>query len=219
MSDDTVFVPARAVLFDMDGTLIDSNPAAERAWVRWAASVGLDPAPILAIHHGRRAVETLAAVAPQFNTREHVDAIHAASEDEISGVVEIPGAVALTRALPAGTWAVVTAATERIARQRLTHVGIDVTGVPLVTAERVTEGKPSPEGYRLAARLLGVDPSECVVFEDAPAGVAAGRDAGTTVIGMATTFPAGALDTPLCVRTLADVAVVPGGLRLTPAGG
>ncbi len=201
----------RAVLLDMDGTLVDSSETVDAVWKEWATRVGVDPAPILAIHHGRRPAETLALTYPHLATPEAIAWVEQAQVGRV-GVKPIPGAVELVDALAGRPWAVVTSASRSLAEDRLKAAGL-WRGVPLIGADDVVAGKPSPEGYLLAARMLGVPPQECVVIEDAPAGVTAGNRAGMTIVGVATTHPASALDTPHIVLDLSAVTVLSG-----PAG-
>jgi HAD superfamily hydrolase (TIGR01509 family) len=177
-----------AVLLDMDGTLVDSDAAVERAWTGWAAEHGVDPDAVLAIAHGSPPEPTVRRMLPGLD--EQAVARAAARQmdlqyDDLSDVVAAPGAHALLAALDrlALPWAVVTSADVRLARARLSAAGIPEPPL-LVTVEDVRVGKPDPEGYLLAAARLGVDPSRCLVVEDAGPGVEAGRAAGMTVAGL-----------------------------------
>jgi mannitol-1-/sugar-/sorbitol-6-phosphatase len=177
-----------AVLLDMDGTMVDSDAVVERAWVRWCAEYGVDPAAALAVAHGRPAADTVRELRPDLPADEVVMAAGRQLElqyDDLSDVVATPGMRQLLaeldrRHLP---WAVVTSADRRLAAARLTVAGLSVVPV-LVTAEDVTAGKPDPEGYLRAAELLGVDPARTLVVEDAEAGIAAGRAAGARVAAL-----------------------------------
>ena len=180
-----------AILFDMDGTLVDSRALVERMWLRWAERRGVSPDAILAVAHGRRTLETMQIVAPQFATPEEAARLDAEEEEEArehGGETAVPGAAALLKALPADRWAIVTSAVADIARRRVAGVGLPVPHV-LVGAADVTMGKPDPEGYLRAARALGFEAAHCLVVEDTPAGVQAGRAAGARVVGMLTTDP------------------------------
>lgn len=177
-----------AVLFDMDGTLVDSRLLVERIWLIWAAEHGIDPEAVLAVAHGRRTLETMQLVAPHIATPEEADRLDALEETMEGGETATPGAPELLTALPPQRWAVVTSAIRRIALTRLAIVGLPAPSL-LVAADDVSAGKPAPDGYLQAARLLQIPPHRCVVFEDTPAGVQAGRAAGCTVIGLLTTFP------------------------------
>lgn len=171
-----------AVLFDMDGTLVDSDAAVERAWSTWARDYGVDVDP--STLHGRPADATVRELRPDLD-----DAGVAAAAahqldlqyDDLADVVPTPGALDLLAGLRL-PWAVVTSADVRLARARLGAAGISAP--VLVTVEDISRGKPDPEGYLLGARLLGVEPGRCLVVEDAPAGVAAGRAAGARVAGL-----------------------------------
>jgi alpha-glucosidase len=171
----------RAVLLDMDGTLVDSDASVERAWATWSAEHGLDPGPVLAIAHGSPPDRTVRRVLPALDDA----AVAAASQrqmdlqyDDIADVVAAPGAQKLLAALDrlGLPWAVVTSADVRLAKARLGAAGIDPP--LLVTVEDVRRGKPDPEGFRLAAARLGVDPAACLVVEDSEPGLASGRAAG-----------------------------------------
>jgi mannitol-1-/sugar-/sorbitol-6-phosphatase len=192
-----------AVLFDMDGTLVDSTAVVERQWARWAARRGVDLAAILAVSHGRPTFETLALVAPQWATAEEAAGLDAAEGADSEGLAAVPGARELASALPPARWAVVTSAGRTLARSRLAAAGLPLPAV-LVTADDVSPGKPSPAGYLEAARRLSVRPERCLVFEDAPVGVQAGIAAGAMVVGMTTTFTV--LDG--CAHRVADFSAV-----------
>jgi len=177
-----------AVLLDMDGTLVDSDAAVERAWTSWAAEHGVEPDAVLAIAHGSPPDPTVRAMLPDLDTRAVAAAAArqmALQYDDLSDVVAAAGADALLGVLSrlGLPWAVVTSADVRLARVRLDAAGIPAPPL-LVTVEDVRVGKPDPEGYRIAAARLGVDPARCLVVEDAGPGVAAGRAAGMTVAGL-----------------------------------
>jgi len=173
-----------AVLFDMDGTLVDSDAAVERAWRTWATEYGVEPAAVLAVAHGAPAERTVGLVRPDLTVADAAEAAARQLElqyDDLSDVVPTPGALGLLAALRL-PWAVVTSADVRLAKARL---GAACIVAPLlVTVEDVRVGKPDPEGYRRAAELLGVAPEKCLVVEDAAVGVAAGRAAGAQVAAL-----------------------------------
>jgi mannitol-1-/sugar-/sorbitol-6-phosphatase len=175
------------VLFDLDGVLVDSTPAVELVWQAFARRHGLDRSVLDGLH-GRRMVDILADLLPGCDPAV-LDAEGVWVEElEVAGAVDtlsIAGAADLTASLHDRPWAIVTSCTAAVAGARLDSGGV-VRPPLLVTAEQVTRGKPSPEPYLTAAELLGVDPSRCVVIEDAPAGLAAARAAGATTIGVAT---------------------------------
>jgi sugar-phosphatase len=173
-----------AVLFDMDGTLVDSDAAVERAWRTWAAEYGVEPAAVLAVAHGAPAERTVRLVRPDLTEGGVTEAAArqlALQYDDLSDVVPTPGALELLAALRL-PWAVVTSADVRLAKARLGAAGIEAP--LLVTVEDVRVGKPDPEGYLRAAELLGVAPEHCLVVEDAEVGVTAGRTAGAQVAAL-----------------------------------
>jgi len=171
-----------AILFDMDGTLTDSIAAANRVWRRWSLSHGLDPEKVLPIIHGVRAGDTIRRLnVPGMDVEKETEVVKQAEIDDVEGVVAIEGAPAFVKALPPDRWAVVTSAPRELALRRFAAAGLSVPRV-LVTAEDVTRGKPAPDGFLLAARLLDVTADKCLVFEDTAAGVAAAEAAGAAVV-------------------------------------
>jgi sugar-phosphatase len=181
----------RVVLSDLDGVLVDSHASIMRAWRAWGAEHGVEPAAIEGVQQGRPSGEVIATLAPHLDAAEQSRAIDLRQAADTDGVVALPGARELLTG--GGTVAVVTSCTVPLATARLGVVGLPVPDV-LVTPERLARGKPDPEGYLLAARELGVDRADCVVLEDAPAGVRAGRAAGMHVVGITTTHAPGELD-------------------------
>jgi sugar-phosphatase len=181
-----------AVLSDMDGVLVDSWTAIERTWRRFAERHGLDPEVVLAASHGRPTVDVIHAVAPHLDAEAEAAAIDREQIDDVGGLRALPGASELVASVPSGRFAIVTSASRQLAESRLRAAGLPVPDV-LVSADDVEKGKPDPAGYLRAACLLGVDPANSVVLEDAPAGVEAGVAAGMTVIGVLTTNSAAAL--------------------------
>ncbi|PZT97716.1 MAG: glycerol-3-phosphatase [Brevundimonas sp.] len=171
-----------AFLFDMDGTLITSTAAAERVWTRWAERHGLDVAAFVPTVHGVRAVDTIRRQAlPDIDLDAEVAWVERGEIEDVAGVAPIPGAVDFVRRLPPGRWAVVTSASIPLARARLKAAGVESPAV-MITAEAVERGKPDPAGYLKAARALGFDIADCLVFEDAEAGIRAGEAAGADVV-------------------------------------
>jgi sugar-phosphatase len=199
-----------AVLFDLDGTLVDSAKVVERLWAEWASRHSLNVDDILAISHGRRAEETMRLMAPHLPTlKEEATARLREEERQSEGLVAVAGAKTLLNSIPQDRWAIVTSCTQKLAEVRLQSVGLPVPAV-MISQESVPRGKPHPEGYLEAARILGWAPRNCLVVEDAPLGVEAGRAAGMRVLGVTTTFPADQLSADLSVADLTEVAIVPG---------
>ena len=179
--------PFSAFLFDMDGTIINSIPATERVWTRWALKHGLDVATFLPTMHGVRGIDTITRLGlPGVDPVAEAKEVERGEVEDVDGVVAISGAIAFLNALPAGRWGIVTSASLALARRRLAAAGIALPEV-IVTAEDVTQGKPAPDGYRLGAARLGVEPADCLVFEDVPAGILAGESAGAHVVVMTAT--------------------------------
>jgi HAD superfamily hydrolase (TIGR01509 family) len=185
-------VEPRAVLSDLDGVLVDSGAAIEQTWRRFADRHGLDPGHVLAQSHGRRTVDLIRLVAPHLDAE--AEAVHVEREEieRATALRALPGARELIDAVPPDRFAIVTSGSHALAVARLRAAGLPVPAV-LVTAEDVDNGKPDPAGYLRAAKLLGVDPAHSLVLEDAPAGVAAGRAAGMTVVAVLTTSTESAL--------------------------
>jgi sugar-phosphatase len=180
------------VLSDLDGVLVDSQASIMRAWRWWGERHGVEPAAIDAVQHGRPSGEIVAALAPALDARAESRALDLRQAGDTDGIVALPGAAEMLDAFRPDRVAVVTSCTAPLARARLEAAGLRAPSV-LVTADRLRRGKPDPEGYLLAARELGAEPSECVVLEDAPAGVQAGRAAGMRVVGVLTTHAPDAL--------------------------
>lgn len=201
--------PFQGFLFDMDGTILTSIAAVDRAWRAWARRVSVDEDAVMAYMHGRRASDTiahfLAGEAPERIAEEAMwlDEYELA---DVGGINPIPG-VQEVLATAAGRWALVTSATPGIARARVKAAGLSLPSV-VVTSADVTRGKPDPMGYLSAARQLGVDPAACLVFEDAHAGIAAGKAAGATVMQVLGTEPQ---ESPHTIRDYTGVRVIDDG--------
>jgi sugar-phosphatase len=182
----TESLQARAVLLDMDGTLVDSTAVVERLWLAWAEPHALDPQRVLEVIHGRQGHQSMAILLPErdhaVNLRENAVMLANESSD-VDGVVEIAGAAALLQALAPHPHAIVTSADVALMNARMTKAGLAVPTLA-VTAESVSASKPDPEGFLQAASVLGVEPADCVVFEDSGAGIQAAHAAGMRVIGV-----------------------------------
>ncbi len=199
-----------AILFDLDGTLIDSTPATERAWRTWGERMGLEN-----FSYGTHGVPAQALVQQTIEPARQAEAfelIKALETADTDGVVAKDGALALLASLPDDTWTIVTSCTHGLADARMAAAG--VSGPPhIVTADQVTRGKPHPEPFLLGASRLNADIQNCLVVEDAPAGLTSGRAAGALTLAVAGTTVVGELDADHVVNSLADVSatVLPDG--------
>ena len=196
----------RAILFDLDGVLVDSIAYIEDQWRRWAAARGLEPEPFLRVCHGRRAIETIRLAAPDLDAEAEVAAFRPQDTSPDVSPTPMAGASRLLGMLPRESWAVGTSETRPRATDRLRQAGLPLPSV-LVCAEDVLHGKPSPDVYLIAAAALAVPPRDCIVIEDAPAGIEAARAAGMGVIGLSTTHSRGQLDADACATSLAGIHV------------
>ena len=175
-----------AVLFDMDGTLVDSNSVVDRMWTEFAVTLGLDPHAVRTFAHGTPSTATLRTFLPAHESfDEWFERLASWEEGRFGQVGEISGAIAAVRALPRERWAVVTSALRDAALKRIATVGFPAPHV-LIGADDVASGKPDPEGFRAAANALGVDPARCVVFEDSPAGLEAALAVGASAVVVGT---------------------------------
>lgn len=175
-----------ALLFDVDGVLIDSTAVYARVWTRWAEHHGLDPAVVVAAQYGRRGADTMREVAPHLDHVSEQPLFRSLMTAEAPNIAPMPGAAVLLDSLPAGAWACVTSGGRRWVSARFDDAGLTLPHF-LVTGDDVTVGKPDPACYLLGAQRLGREPSECLVVEDAVAGIQAGHAAGMQVVGLATT--------------------------------
>jgi len=182
-AQESVFnTPYRAFLFDMDGTVLNSIAAAERIWAAWALRHGVDVDTFLPTIHGVRAIDTINRLAlPGVDAEAEAAFITEAEIEDVEGIIEVPGAANFLKSLPANQWAIVTSAPKALALRRMAAAGIPQPLV-MVTAEDVSAGKPDPAGYRLAAKRLGVEPADCLIFEDATVGILAAEAAGADLI-------------------------------------
>src|SRR6266852_270937 len=179
-------IRCRGVLFDLDGVLVDSTPAVARVWAGWARAHGFDPDKVVKKAHGRPSITTIRELLPQADHAAEDREVERREIADIDGVIPLPGAVELLRALPLERWAIVTSCTRALASVR-----IGAAGLPkpkhLVTSTDVKHGKPNPEPYSKGAQILGVPAADCIVIEDAPAGIRAGKAAGARVLALRTT--------------------------------
>jgi len=205
----TETISARAVLLDMDGTLVDSTAVVERLWLAWAEPHGIAPETVLSVVHGRQGHQSMAIMLPDRDHRINLEenAVMLANESkDVEGVVAIAGADTLLAALLPFPHAIVTSADVTLMNARMGQAGLTVPSLT-VTAESVSASKPDPEGFLLGAELLGVDPADCVVFEDSGAGIQAAHAAGMRVIGVG---PHATSHQPTFhVDDLTQIAVVP----------
>ena len=200
-----------AILFDLDGVLVDSTRAVDREWREWAARKGVDGDAIMAIAHGVRTIEVIRRVAPHLDAEAEANAIENHEANDQRGVAVMPGAVELLRSIPEGKWGVVTSGSRLLAKNRLQFCGLPIPEV-LITSDDVTNGKPHPEPYLKGAEQMGVSPLECVVFEDAPAGIQSARAGGMKVVGIASTYAAAKLaEADAVVQKLARIQVTANG--------
>jgi mannitol-1-/sugar-/sorbitol-6-phosphatase len=179
----------QAILFDLDGTLIDSTDRIDRLWRWWAERHGIPFEQLEGKIHGRPAVESFHLIDPGLPIEQEVEELEAEEIRDMHDVHIIPGARELLASLDPARWAIVTSGSPRVAHARIDYVGLPMPRV-LVTAAGIKRGKPAPDGYLLGARRLGFAPADCVVLEDAPVGVQAGKAAGMRVVAIAYTHPA-----------------------------
>jgi mannitol-1-/sugar-/sorbitol-6-phosphatase len=209
-------IRCQAMLFDMDGVLVFSMGAVERVWSKWAVAHGFDPKVVVHAAHGRPSVETVREFLPHGDSHAENLQIERGEIEDLEGVVAVPGALALLNSLPADRWIVATSATLALAEVRLRAAGIPV--LPnMITSGDIQRGKPDPEPYLKAAARLGFPASECVVVEDAIAGIRAGKAAGARVIALPTSSERGELEragADWVVRDCTDIAAIVDGSRL-----
>jgi sugar-phosphatase len=183
-----VIITCSAILLDLDGVLVDSTPAVARTWRVWAIEHGLSPEVAVARAHGRRSIETIRDLAPDMDAEKENVRVERMEIDDKVGVVALPGAAQFLRSLAPQRYAIVTSATRALALARLGYAGLPIPQ-NLISAGDVATGKPSPEPYLKGAELLGFASPDCLVFEDAPAGISSARAAGMQVIALGTTYP------------------------------
>jgi sugar-phosphatase len=179
-------IQCAALLFDMDGVLINSTPAVARVWRRWAIEHGFNPEEVVARAHGRPSLTTVREYLPNADHEAENREVERREIEDLEGVIPLPGALDLLASLPADRWIIVTSCTRPLAEVRIRAAGLPLPK-KLITSNDITHGKPHPEPYLKGAAVLGFPPAECIVLEDVPAGVRAGKAAGAKVIAFKTT--------------------------------
>jgi sugar-phosphatase len=208
-----------ALLFDMDGVLIDSTPAVARVWSGWAREHGFDPTEVVARAHGRPSLTTVREYLPHADHEAENREVERREIEDLEGVVPLPGALDLLRGLPSNRWTIVTSCTRTLAIVRIKAAGLPLPD-QIVTSNDILHGKPSPDPYLKGAAVLGFPASECVVVEDAPAGIVSGKASGAKVIAFRTTAADPVLrnaGADWIVNNCADIRsdTSPGALQLT----
>ncbi|MGA2483486.1 MAG: HAD-IA family hydrolase [Candidatus Acidiferrales bacterium] len=181
-------IRCRALLFDLDGVLIDSTPAVARVWTRWALEHGFDPQEVTRRAQGRPSLTTVREYLPHADHAAENREVERREIEDLEGVVPLPGALALLRALPPDRWTIVTSCTRPLAEVRIRAAGLPVPP-HLVTSLDVQRGKPDPEPFEKGAAVLGFAPADCIVLEDTSAGIRAAKAAGARIIALRTTVP------------------------------
>jgi len=196
-----------AILFDLDGVLVDSTRSVARQWRLWAAENNIDPEKVLGIAHGRRTIEVVRILAPHLNPEAETSKIEKREADDIEGVAVMPGAADLLKSIPEASWCVVTSGTRYLATSRLRFFHLPIPRV-LVAADDVEKGKPDPEPYLKGAELLKAKPAECLVIEDAPAGIRSAHAGGMKAIGLTSTYPESELqEADAVLRNLGQIQI------------
>jgi sugar-phosphatase len=185
-------IQCEALLFDMDGVLINSTPAVARVWARWAIERGFNPEEVVARAHGRPSLTTVKEFLPGADHEAENREVERREIEDLEGVVPLPGALDLLSSLPDDRWTIVTSCTRALAEVRIRAAGLPLPK-KMVTANDITNGKPNPDPYLKGASKLGFSPSDCVVLEDVPAGVRSGKAAGAKVIAFTTTVESAVL--------------------------
>ena len=217
-----VCVTAKGILFDMDGVLVSSIASVIRAWRRWAELYEIADAENFEIPHGVRAKDIIGTLRPDVDLKKAAQVIEDLEVEDVADLRVLPGVKALLEGLPPERWAIVTSSTQRLLLARLKAAGLPLPE-RIISGDMVERGKPDPEPYRRGAELLGFGPSECVVVEDAPSGVGAGKAAGCRVLGVLGTHSAAELrEADWVVGSLEGLAVRVDGagleVRFLPAG-
>lgn len=184
-----ISVETKGILFDMDGVLVSSIGSVVRSWKQWAKMYGVPDAENYEVPHGMRAIEIVKGLRPDIDPVVGLRVIEDMEVEDMADLKVLPGVKRLLEGLPPERWAIVTSATRRLLLARLTAAGLPIPE-RIISGDMVERGKPDPEPYRRGAELLGVRPEECVVVEDAPSGVGAGKAAGCRVLGVLGTHSA-----------------------------
>jgi len=218
----SICVETKGILFDMDGVLISSIGSVVRCWQRWAAIYGVPNAETYMVPHGVRAVDIVKSLRPDIDPVEGLRVIEDMEVEDMADLTVLPGVKKLLQGLPLERWAIVTSATRRLLLARLKAAGLPIPE-RIISGDMVQRGKPDPEPYRRGAELLGFVPSECIVVEDAPSGVGAGKAAGARVLAVLGTHSAEELkQADWIAASLEDLTVTSGAngleLRFTPVG-
>jgi sugar-phosphatase len=185
-------IVCHGILFDLDGVLADSTPAVERVWHGWALEHGFAPQEVVRQAHGRPSLTTIRELLPDGDHEKENNEVERREIADVADVTALPGALELLRALPVSRWAIVTSCTRPLAEVRIRAAGLPVPRF-LVTSSDIRRGKPDPEPYLRGAAFLQLPPADCIVVEDAPAGIRAGKSAGARVLAVRTTSPEGEL--------------------------
>jgi mannitol-1-/sugar-/sorbitol-6-phosphatase len=179
-------VRCSALLFDMDGVLINSTPAVARVWHKWAIEHGFNPEEVVSRAHGRPSLTTVREYLPGADHERENREVERREIEDLEGVVPLPGSLDLLAKLPEERWTIVTSCTRPLAEVRIKAAGLPLP-TRMITSNDITQGKPRPEPYVKAATLLGFPSAECIVVEDVPAGIQSGKAAGARVIAFTTT--------------------------------
>lgn len=216
-SDNMTQIQCAALLFDMDGVLINSTPAVARVWRRWAIEHGFNSEEVVARAHGRPSLTTVRDYLPNADHLAENREVERREIEDLDGVVPLPGALDLLASLPEDRWTIVTSCTRPLAEVRIKAAGLPLPK-KLITSNDITHGKPHPEPYLKGAAILGFPAAECIVVEDVPAGVHAGKASGARVIAFTTTVqesPLRAAGADWILHNCADIHLLEGGKALT----
>lgn len=197
----------KGIIFDLDGVLVDSDAVFDKYWRIWAAERGVAFEGIAAVHHGIPAIRTVGIVAPHLDAAREAKILEGMAAGDMDGHLAYPGAHELLADLPMGKWAIATSSPRELAIPRLLHLGLPIPRA-LVTINDVARGKPAPDPYIEAARQLAIPPQDCLVIEDAPAGIEAAQAAGARVIAVASTNTRQSLQqAEAVVQSIKDIAI------------